>query len=175
MTRVLLLDDEANILAALKRLLRNKDFKVDTFTQAEEALDALQENVYGVIVSDYQMPTMDGVTFLQFARQRQPDAIRLILSAHGDRQSMINAINRAEIYRFLSKPWEDYEIQAAIRSAADLYHMKLENRQLLDEIRRQKDLLRQREQELLRLENENPGITRVARDEDGSIIIDDTA
>ncbi|SFR67274.1 Response regulator receiver domain-containing protein [Marinobacter daqiaonensis] len=175
MIRILLLDDEPNILTALKRLLREEDWLIDTFTRAEEALDALQAHRYGVIVSDYQMPGMDGVTYLQFARQRQPDAIRLILSAHGDRQSMINAINRAEIYRFLSKPWEDYEIQAAIRSAVDLYRVKVENRELLAEIHRQKDLLRLREEELMRLETENPGITRVARDADGSIIIDESA
>ena len=175
MTHILLLDDEANILNALKRLLREEPWQVDAFTDAESAIDALQTGSYSVIVSDYQMPVMDGVTFLQFARQRQPDAIRLMLSAHGDRQSMINAINRAEIYRFLSKPWEDYEIQAALRSAVDLYQMTMENRQLLEQIRRQNDLLRRREEELLRLEQDNPGITRVRRDEDGSIVIDDDA
>lgn len=173
MTRILLLDDEANILNALKRLLRDEDWQVDAFTDAEHAVEALRAHHYSVIVSDYKMPVMDGVTFLQFARQRQPEAIRLILSAHGDRQSMINAINRAEIYRFLSKPWEDYEIQAAIRSAADLYQVKVENRRLLERVRHQNDLLRQREEELLRLEQDNPGITRVRRDEHGSIVIDE--
>lgn len=173
MTQILLLDDESNILNALQRLLRNENWRIDAFTDAEFAIDALQKNSYSVIVSDYKMPVMDGVTFLQFARQRQPDAIRMILSGHGDRQSMINAINRAEIYRFLSKPWEDYEIQAAMRSAVDLYQVTVENRRLLDQVQRQNDLLRKREEELLRLEQDNPGITRVRRDEDGSIVIDD--
>lgn len=173
MTRILLLDDEANILSALKRLLREEDWQIDAFTDAESAVEALSTATYSVIVSDYKMPVMDGVTFLQFARQRQPDAIRLMLSGHGDRQSMISAINRAEIYRFLSKPWEEYEIQAAIRSAVDLYEVTVENRQLLDQIKRQNDLLRRREEELLRLEQDNPGITRVRRDQDGSIVIDD--
>lgn len=174
MTRILLLDDEENILTALKRLLRKKDdWTLDLFTRAEEAVESLQFQDYAVIVSDYKMPTMDGVTFLQFARQRQPDAIRMILSGHGDRNAMISAINRAEIYRFLSKPWEDYEIEAAIQSAVDLYHMRVENRQLLEEVRRQRDLIARREQELKRLEDENPGITRVERDSDGSILLDD--
>lgn len=174
MTRIQLVDDEENILSSLKRLLRKGDWEIDTFSQAEEAIEALRHTTYAVIVSDYQMPTMDGVTYLQFARQRQPDAIRLMLSAHGDRQSMINAINRAEVYRFLSKPWEDYEIQTAIRSAVDLYRVRVENRELVEEIRRQKALVRQRDGELMRLEQENPGITRVNRDSDGSILIDDT-
>ena len=140
MTRIQLVDDEENILSSLKRLLRKGDWEIDTFSQAEEAIEALRHTTYAVIVSDYQMPTMDGVTYLQFARQRQPDAIRLMLSAHGDRQSMINAINRAEVYRFLSKPWEDYEIETAIRSAVDLYRVRVENRELVEEIRRQKAL-----------------------------------
>ncbi|MBJ6136584.1 response regulator [Marinobacter litoralis] len=173
MTRILLLDDETNILTALKRLLRKEDWQLDAFADAEDAISALQTHSYSVIVSDYKMPGMDGVTFLQFARQIQPDTIRMMLSGHGDRQSMITAINRAEIYRFLSKPWEDYEIQAAMRSAVDLYQVTIENRRLLDQIKRQNNLLRQREEELLRLEQANPGITRVRRDKDGSIIIDD--
>lgn len=173
MTRILLLDDETNILTALKRLLRKEDWQIDAFADAEDAISALQANSYSVIVSDYKMPVMDGVSFLQFARQIQPDAIRMMLSGHGDRQSMITAINRAEIYRFLSKPWEDYEIQAAMRSAVDLYQVTIENRHLLEQIKRQNSLLRQREEELLRLEQANPGITRVRRDEDGSIVIDD--
>lgn len=173
MTHILLLDDEANILSALKRLLRKEGWKIHTFTDAEEAIRALQTTTYSVIVSDYKMPAMDGVAFLQFARQMQPDAIRMMLSGYGDRQSMITAINRAEIYRFLSKPWEDYEIQAATRSAVDLYNVTVENHRLLERIKHQDDLIREREQELLRLEQLSPGITRVHRDKDGFIVIDD--
>ncbi|WP_323753103.1 response regulator [Marinobacter sp.] len=172
MPQILLLDDDTHVLTSLKRLLRSENWQIDTFTDAAAALDALRSTTYGVIVSDYKMPAMDGVTFLQFARQLQPDAIRLMLSGHGDRQSMISAINRAEIYRFLSKPWEEYEIQAALRSAVDLYQVTLENRRLLNQIKHQNDLLRLQEEELLRLERDNPGITRVSRDEDGSIIIE---
>jgi response regulator RpfG family c-di-GMP phosphodiesterase len=99
--------------------------------------------------------------------------MRLVLSAHGDRSSMIKAINQAEVYRFLSKPWDDYEVVASIQSAIDLYRLKLENRQLREEVDAQKAMLRAREQELLRLESENPGITRVHRDTDGSVLIGD--
>lgn len=172
MIKIQLVDDEQHILGALKRVLRPDSWDIHAFTDANEAVESLREHDYAVIVSDYKMPAMDGVTYLQFARQRQPNAIRMILSAHGDRQSMIDAINRAEIYRFLSKPWEDYELQAAIRSAADLFHMRSENHRLLAEVRAQQQLIRDRENELLRLEQDHPGITRVRRDADGSVIID---
>ena len=173
MIKIQLVDDEANILSALRRLLKPEGWEVHTYDNVEAALGGLLEHDYAVIVSDYQMPTADGVTYLQFAKQRQPDAMRLVLSAHGDRNSMIKAINQAEVYRFLSKPWDDYEVIAAIRSAIALYQLKVENRRLRNDVDTQKAMLKPREQELLRLESENPGITRVQRDADGSVLISD--
>lgn len=173
MNKIQLVDDEPHILSALKRVLRSNPWEVHIFTNAQEALKALLEHDYSVIVSDYQMPNLDGITYLQFAKQRQPDAMRMILSAHGDRHSMMQAINQAEIYRFLSKPWEDYEIESAVRAAIDLYHLRFDNCRLLEQVRAQKKALEIQENELLRLEGENPGITRVERDADGSVLIDD--
>ncbi|MCG2580131.1 MAG: response regulator [Marinobacter sp.] len=173
MIKIQLVDDEPNILNALKRLLRPQGWEIHTFDNVEAALQGLLKHDYAVIVSDYQMPSADGVTYLQFAKQRQPDAMRLVLSAHGDRNSMIKAINQAEVYRYLSKPWDEYEVVAAIKSAIDLYELKTENRRLIAEVQAQRQMLWAREQELLRLESENPGITRVKRDTDGSVLISD--
>lgn len=173
MIKIQLVDDEPNILNALKRLLRPHGWEIHAFDNVESALGGLLEHDYAVIISDYQMPTADGVTYLQFARQRQPNAMRLVLSAHGDRNSMIKAINQAEVYRYLSKPWDDYEVVAAIKSAIDIYELKSENQRLLDEVHAQRQMIRAREQELLRLEKDNPGITRVQRDADGSVLIGD--
>ncbi len=139
----------------------------------EGALGGLLEHEYAVIVSDYQMPTADGVTYLQFAKQKQPHAIRLVLSAYGDRESMIKAINQAEVYRYLSKPWDDYEVVAAIKSAIDLYQLQKENQRLREENDAQRAMIKAREEELLRLESDNPGITRVRRDADGSVLLTD--
>lgn len=173
MIKIQLVDDEPNILNALKRLLRPHDWEIHTYDNVEAALGGLLEHKYAVIISDYQMPTADGVTYLQFAKQRQPNAMRLVLSAYGDRNSMIKAINQAEVYRYLSKPWDDYEVVAAIKSAIDIYELKSENQRLLDEVDAQHRMIKAREQELLRLEKDNPGITRVKRDADGSVLIDD--
>lgn len=172
MIKIQLVDDEQNILNALKRLLRPHGWEIHTYDKVEEALGALREHNYAVIISDYQMPMADGVTYLQFAKQRQPDAMRLVLSAYGDRNSMIKAINQAEVYRYLSKPWDDYEVVAAIKAAIDVYELKSENQRLLSEINSQRQMIEIREQELLRLEKDNPGITRVQRDADGSVLID---
>lgn len=171
MIKIQLVDDEPRILSALRRLLRPKGWEIFAYDNVESALSGLLEHEFSVIISDYQMPTADGVTYLQFAKQRQPHAIRLVLSAYGDRNSMIQAINQAEIYRYLSKPWDDYEVVAAIQSAIDLYQLSAENRRLREENDHQKALIKAREEELLRLEAENPGISRVRRDADGSVLI----
>ena len=171
MIKIQLVDDEPRILSALRRLLRPQGWEIFAYENVESALSGLLEHEFSVIISDYQMPTADGVTYLQFAKQRQPHAIRLVLSAYGDRNSMIQAINQAEIYRYLSKPWDDYEVVAAIQSAIDLYQLSSENRRLREENDHQKALIKAREEELLRLEAENPGISRVRRDADGSVLI----
>lgn len=173
MIRIQLVDDEPNILSSLRRLLKPQGWQVDTFNRVEDALGGLLEHEYAVIVSDYQMPTADGVTYLQFAKQKQPHAIRLVLSAYGDRESMIKAINQAEVYRYLSKPWDDYEVVAAIKSAIDLYQLQKENQRLREENDTQRAMIKAREEELLRLESDNPGITRVRRDTDGSVLLTD--
>lgn len=173
MIKIQLVDDEPNILSALKRLLRPNGWEIHTYDNVEAALGGLLEHNYAVIISDYQMPTADGVTYLQFAKQRQPNAMRLVLSAYGDRNSMIKAINQAEVYRYLSKPWDDYEVVAAIKSAIDIYELKSENQRLQDEVTAQRRMIKAREQELLRLEKDNPGITRVQRDADGSVLLGD--
>lgn len=173
MIKIQLVDDEPNILNALKRLLRPNGWEIHTYDNVEAALGGLLEHNYAVIISDYQMPTADGVTYLQFAKQRQPNAVRLVLSAYGDRNSMIKAINQAEVYRYLSKPWDDYEVVAAIKSAIDIYELKSENQRLQDEVTAQRRMIKAREQELLRLEKDNPGITRVQRDADGSVLLGD--
>ncbi|MFZ5724678.1 MAG: response regulator [Pseudomonadota bacterium] len=175
MIKIQLVDDEPHILKALSRVLGREGLEVHAFTDIEEALAALGEHHYAVILVDFKMPQINGVTYLQFAKQSQPDAVRIVISAFGDRQTMMDAINLAEVYRFLSKPWEDYEITAAIRSAIDLYSLRTENRRLLLQVNAQQLRLRAQEEELQRLEQENPGLTRVERDPDGHIIIDSLA
>lgn len=144
MIRIQLVDDEPNILSSLRRLLKPQGWQIDAFNTVEDALSGLLKHEYAVIVSDYQMPTADGVTYLQFAKQKQPNAIRLVLSAYGDRESMIKAINQAEVYRYLSKPWDDYELVAAIKSAVDLYQLHQENQWLREENDAQRALIEDR-------------------------------
>ncbi|WP_271408335.1 response regulator [Pseudomonas sp. Q1-7] len=172
MINIQLVDDEPHILNALQRMLRPQGWVLHAFDDPEVALAALAEHRYAAIVCDLNMPQLDGLTYLQFARQRQPDALRMLLSAHGDRATLMQAINRAEIYRFLSKPWENYDIENALQSAIDLYQLREENHRLLEQVRGQQGTLERQRRELLRLEAEHPGLTRVRRDADGAVLLE---
>jgi FixJ family two-component response regulator len=102
----------------------------------------------------------------------QPDAARLILSGYGDLNVLMRAINEVRIYRFIAKPWNDYELVAAIGQALDNRRLLLENRHLADERRLEMGKLTPEELEAKRLEALEPGITKVRWGPDGSVILD---
>jgi two-component system probable response regulator PhcQ len=171
MINIQLVDDDPSILSALKRIVRDEGWKVDTYTDPQDALAALSQKAYAVIVSDLHMPELDGITFLQFSKQIQPDAMRLLLSGYGDRDSLTKAINNASIYRFVSKPWETYELLSTLRSAVELYQLQNERRQLLDELQQQKNIISRHKNEWQRLQIKHPTLLEVIRDEDGNILL----
>jgi two-component system probable response regulator PhcQ len=170
-SRILLVDDEPNVLRALSRLLKN--YQVVTFTCGEDALLAAQDRTFDMVISDYRMPAMDGVEFLTFFKVLQPDAIRMILTGYADLRGIQQAINDAEVFRFINKPWNNIEILNAVTRGLEHKHMLLENRRLASEVRRQHDLLQKKDAILRALEAKDPGITNVNWGPDGSIIIND--
>lgn len=173
MTRIMLLDDETSILRALRRSLKVLECDLDIFDNPNEALAALDSHRYTVIVSDYRMPEMDGVTFLKQAKDKQPHAVRLILSGYTDVQGLLGAINEAEIYRFIAKPWDDVDLQITLAKTLEYASLLATNRQLIAKVREQEAQINQQQKELERLERESPGITQVERTEDGYIILDE--
>jgi response regulator RpfG family c-di-GMP phosphodiesterase len=140
--RVLCVDDEPNILSALKRLLRSQGYQVQTAESGAGGLVLLAESTQtDVIISDMRMPEMDGAEFLECARQRFPDTIRILLTGHADIASTISAINQGEIHRYISKPWDDAALLLVISEALDRRNLKLENQRLLDLTKKQNNLL----------------------------------
>jgi FixJ family two-component response regulator len=131
---ILLVDDDANILSALTRLLRPLGYRILRAGSGREGLELLAQNAVGVIVSDQRMPEMTGVEFLKQVRELYPDTVRIVLSGYTELNSITDAINRGAIYKFLTKPWEDELLCANIEEAFQRYEMKLENIRLKNEL-----------------------------------------
>jgi len=139
--RLLLVDDEPNIVNALRRVFRTEGYRVLTATCARDAFDLLAREEVGVIISDQRMPGMTGVEFLQRVKLLYPKTIRLVLSGYTELETVTQAINEGAIYKFLSKPWEDELLLENIREAFQFYEMERENVRLTDELRRANEAL----------------------------------
>jgi two-component system probable response regulator PhcQ len=176
MKRMLVVDDETNVLNALRRaLLRafaGDDLHIEIFDDPRLALERVGNQVFDLVMSDFRMPPMDGVTFLKGVRQLQPDAVRLILSASTDFDALMTAINEAEIFRYLTKPWDDAELVATVRLGLARREQLLEDRRLADESRFFQGDMSVEEIELQRLEADEPGITKVKWGPDGSVLLE---
>jgi len=147
-TNLLCVDDEQNILTSLKRLLRGEAFNVLTADNAEDALKLLRENLVQVVMVDQRMPDVNGAKLLQLIKQERPDTVRLVLSGYADVATILESINKGEIYRFLSKPWVDEEIKITLRQSFEHYFLQNENAQLLNTIQEQNKQLESLNQQL---------------------------
>jgi EAL domain-containing protein (putative c-di-GMP-specific phosphodiesterase class I)/CheY-like chemotaxis protein len=132
---ILVVDDEPNILASLKRLFRKDGHQILTAGSGAEGLDVLSKHRVDVIMSDQRMPGMTGVQFLRAAKVNYPDTIRIVLSGYTELQSVTDAINEGAVYRFLTKPWEDEQLREQIQKAIEHKELHDENRQLDIKIR----------------------------------------
>ncbi|AMQ56388.1 hybrid sensor histidine kinase/response regulator [Algoriphagus sanaruensis] len=122
---VLYIDDEDNNLKSFKATLR-KDFKIFTAIDAEEGLRIAQEEEIHVVIADQRMPGMTGTEFFEKMVEINPDPIRILLTGYSDIASVIDAINKGEVYRFIDKPWNIEQIKNSIKNAADIFFMRRE-------------------------------------------------
>jgi response regulator RpfG family c-di-GMP phosphodiesterase len=127
---VLFVDDEVNILKALQRLMRNEPIQVLTANRPSEAFELIDRCAPQVIVSDQRMPEMSGVDFLSSVRDRHNDVVRMMLTGYTDMTIAVEAINKGEIFRLITKPWNDDELKATLRQAFDHHDLKAEIKRL---------------------------------------------
>ncbi|MCS6242240.1 MAG: response regulator [Opitutus sp.] len=130
---LLVVDDEPRVLAGLKEVLERQQFHVVTTTDPRRAIDLLQERAFGVIISDHLMPSMSGMDFLVECQRIQPQATRILVTAVLSLPTLVEAINRGEIYRFLAKPWLREELIVTVRNASNRYELLTQNQRLLAE------------------------------------------
>jgi len=134
---LLIVDDEVNVIKSLKRLLLNEDYTIYSANSGAEGLKLLQENTIGVVVSDQRMPEMDGITFLESVRKRHPDTVRIILTAHASLNSAIGAIQRAQLYDYLLKPWSENELFNTLAKAFEHYNLIMDKKWLEQKVHEQ--------------------------------------
>lgn len=147
---VLFVDDEDNILSALKRTFRRDAFDVLTAEGGEAGLELLRQHDVSVIVSDQRMPGMIGAEFLSRSRELRPHAIRLMLTGYSDVETATQAINEGGIHRFVTKPWDDTDLRFVLHEAIKRFELEERNRQLSLELQAANEDLERRVEERTR-------------------------
>ncbi len=130
---VLYVDDEVNNLNSFKASFR-RVFQVLTADSAATAIKLLSENEVHVIVSDQRMPEMTGIQFLESIISDHPDPIRMLLTGYADINAVIDAINKGQVYKYFSKPWNEEELKVNIEKAYELYRLKKDNEELTEKL-----------------------------------------
>jgi len=125
--RILVVDDEKVVLAALRETLRLEGYEVFAFEDPLEALRLLRATPFSVILTDQQMPVLSGLEFLAQVKELQPNATRILITAVLSLGTVIDAINKGEVYRFIVKPWLREELLVTIRNAAQRYELICRN------------------------------------------------
>lgn len=127
---ILFVDDEQNILNSLTRVFRREGYDILTAGSGEEGLEKIKANKVAVVVSDHRMPGMEGVEFLSKVKEISPSTIRFMLTGYADIKSVIGAINNGEVYRYITKPWNDDDLKLTIRGGFEHYRIVEENKVL---------------------------------------------
>ncbi len=128
--QILVVDDEEVVLVSLRDTLAREGYQVTTAPNAVEALARLKEQAYSVVITDQQMPMLTGLEFLSQVKQMQPDATRILITAVLNLSTVIDSINKGEIYRFIVKPWLREELLVTIKNAVQRYELICKNQML---------------------------------------------
>ncbi len=162
---ILCVDDDEAILAVVVRCLRRMPIEVRTTTSPSDALAIVATETVAVIVSDYEMPDMNGAQLAAQAKRVRPETVRILLTGRRTFETAVEGINQGEIFRFIAKPFTPDELRTAVADAI-VRHNELA---ALSGDRRRRE---RREALRAALEQEYPGITEVARAPDGTYSID---
>lgn len=130
LSTVLCVDDEPNILSALKRMLRGSGYCVLTAGSGGQALEMLAQMPVDLVISDMRMPAMDGAQLLEQVQARWPEVVRILLTGHSDMDSTVAAINRGRIFRYINKPWDEHELLGAVQQGLQMQALERERRRL---------------------------------------------
>lgn len=162
---ILVVDDEDMILKSIFRALRNEDYRVLTATNGITGLALLNDHDVHLVISDQNMPGMNGIDFLKQIKKDYPQILTIMLTGNAEIGIAMNAINEAGVYKFILKPWNDHNLKVTIRRALETLELIWERDSLLEKVKTRDAILQG-------LEKQYPGISKVERNENGYIILD---
>lgn len=174
MQTILMLDDEPYVVAALRRTLRGplgSQVSIESFTDPHAALARIDEQAFDLVMSDFRMPLMDGVQFLRFARELQPQSVRMVVSASTDMSAVMGAVNDVGVFRYVLKPWTTDLLIEDVCAALALSHAQREQQRLAEAMRAHYRGQGADAEELHRLETLEPGITQVQWGPHGEVLM----
>ncbi len=132
---VIIVDDEEMVLTSISSFLDlETNYNVVTFTLPKEALEYFKNNEVGLVISDYLMPEMDGITFLARVREIKPEVPRIILTGYADKENAIKAINEVGLFQYIEKPWENEDLWIIIRNGLEKQRLIKQLQEKISEI-----------------------------------------
>ena len=166
MPTVVIVDDDASVLACAVRTLKTLPVLVRATSCAYEALDWLATKPVAVLLSDYEMPKMNGVELISAARRSQPSTVRILMTGRQALETAVDAINRGEIFRYVQKPFDASKMRAVVSDA-------IAKHRELALVAGKADQVQRRDRYLQELELDHPGISSAMRDEGGDYVVPD--
>ena len=160
---ILVVDDEELFIEYIQSVLSGKNYNVITASSGQEGLEILKKQSVNMVISEYKIPLMNGLEFLEKVRIIYPDILTIMVTDQPDIKLAIKAINEVGVYKFLLKPWDDIEFKNAIKKTLESLQVIKERDGLIRRVKTHEATLKD-------LEKRYPGITKVERDQDGNIL-----
>lgn len=127
-TNLLLIDDEKDTVLVMKGLLKKEGYTIFSANSGEEGLSVLEKNDIAVVVSDFKMPGMDGLSLFEHMQEKYDHIVKILHTGQGSMESTLKAINQYRLFGYLTKPWPAEEIRAILRNAFEHYNLTAENK-----------------------------------------------
>lgn len=140
--KILIVDDEPLLLKEIKRIVEKNGFEVYTAGNGEQALELIKKNQFALVMSDMNMPGINGLQFLEKARKISPESIKIILSGNTDVDMVLGAINKDHVYRYITKPFDNTELIITIKQCIDYYSINQQKKILTEQLAQQNEELK---------------------------------